>query len=109
MLAFTILATSSAAKDYVDCMRPFEEIFTYEELLTDEKAMKRLYRLFGNENMSFVMEKKDSQENTILSQINLGKMQGELDENIDDIISFLGVPKIENGLDVFKDYLKTQT
>ena len=43
--AFVILSTLSAAKDFVESNAPFDKVFTYEDLLEDDKSFQKLYEM----------------------------------------------------------------
>ena len=105
-VAFTILASLRSARDFVERTGPFAAVFAYEEILEEEDEMIRLFSLFGGKTIDKSWKKKDSQENSIISQANLKRIDAGTQEITDDLADFFQLPRVDSSLSDFKTYIE---
>merc|ERR1712106_1100633 len=105
-IALLILSSLKSAREYVESHGNFAAVFTYEEILADEDEMSRLFGLFGGELVDKYWAKADSQDNTVISQENLKKIEAETFKISEDLMSFLNVPRIDSSLNDFKKFIE---
>jgi len=107
-VAFMILSSLRAARDFVKDCGPFAAVFTYEEIMEKEDEMDRLFGLFGGEVVDKSWKKTDSQENAFLSRENLRRIEAGSFEMTDDMENFFQLPAINSSLFDFKNFINQE-
>lgn len=106
-VAFSILSSLKAAREFVAECGPFAAVFTYEEILEKEDELDRLFGHFGGQEFGQAWRKTDSQENAFLSQKRLKEIEAGSFELTNDLVDFFQLPRIDSPIIDFKKYILT--
>lgn len=111
MAAASQLAAIHAAKQFQKD-GPFLGVFTYEDLVGDEKLVKELMSLFNlsdEERERAVMAVgKDSQQNTPISRnrLKMIKVNDIALEDFEEIKKCFQMPNLDSDVNMFKKYIR---